>query len=239
MTKGGAKLLDFGVAKLRTTASQTLASAPQLTATAPVDLTRAGSVVGTPRYMAPEVLEGRDADARSDVFALGAILREMATGSPAFSATSHAALVAEIISAEASLEQLQARRRWDRAPGEDLPGQGPRRSTPERPRRQAPARMARRGACQERRHARTFELAPLAMDRSRSVVLGLTTWAAWSLTGVNATREPMRVSILAPDVMPAMRYPSCRPMAGVAFVARGPTGEPALWIRPLDLRRPY
>jgi eukaryotic-like serine/threonine-protein kinase len=81
LTPGGAKLLDFGLAKL----VAPLASLVTLTATkqeSPV--TQQGTIVGTFQYMSPEQIEGRELDGRSDVFSLGAVLYEMATGKKAF-----------------------------------------------------------------------------------------------------------------------------------------------------------
>jgi serine/threonine protein kinase len=93
LTPGGAKLMDFGLAKplgLPTAASAS-GSVPSFTAAATLSgpspltpLTSAGSIVGTIQYMSPEQIEGKEADARSDIFAFGAVLYEMASGrSPA------------------------------------------------------------------------------------------------------------------------------------------------------------
>ena len=79
---GQAKLLDFGLAKLDASAPV----APEdATASVAVELTEAGTTVGTAAYMAPEQVRGREADARSDLFSFGAVLYEMATGRQAFS----------------------------------------------------------------------------------------------------------------------------------------------------------
>ena len=91
LTKVGAVLLDFGLAKLTDVPD---ASNPATT----VDLTRDGAVVGTVRYMAPEVLERRGADARSDLFSFGAILYEMITGRRAFEGDSDARAMVAILS---------------------------------------------------------------------------------------------------------------------------------------------
>jgi eukaryotic-like serine/threonine-protein kinase len=94
----GAKLLDFGLAKLRTTTSH-FDSISGL-ATKPLQITTEGAIVGTLHYLAPERLEGREADARSDVFAFGAILYEMITGRKPFEEKSQARLIAAILSDE-------------------------------------------------------------------------------------------------------------------------------------------
>jgi eukaryotic-like serine/threonine-protein kinase len=100
LTKGGAKLLDFGLAKLKGHGEQPaaahLASAP----TQSTPLTGEGMIVGTLQYMAPEQLEGKPADARTDLWALGAILYEMVTGKRAFEGTSAASLIGAILERE-------------------------------------------------------------------------------------------------------------------------------------------
>jgi serine/threonine protein kinase/Tol biopolymer transport system component len=97
LTKSGAKLLDFGLAKVR--AGEAAAGVTALpTQTAP--LTGEGTILGTLQYMAPEQLEGKESDARTDIFALGAVIYEMATGQKAFKGKSHASLIAAILERE-------------------------------------------------------------------------------------------------------------------------------------------
>src|SRR5215472_14790490 len=97
LTKTGAKLLDFGLAKVQ--ASEAAAGMTQLpTRTTP--LTAEGAILGTMQYMAPEQLEGQEADIRTDIFALGAVLYEMATGRRAFEGKSQASLISAIMTAD-------------------------------------------------------------------------------------------------------------------------------------------
>ncbi len=71
-------------------------------------LTSEGMLVGTFQYMAPEQLEGKEADARADIFALGELIYEMATGKPAFTGKSRASLIAAILTTEPPpMESLQ------------------------------------------------------------------------------------------------------------------------------------
>ena len=100
LTRAGAKLMDFGVAKHRsavTDASRT-------------SLTQQGTIVGTVRYMSPEQVEGREADHRSDIFSFGAVVYEMVTGRPAFDGSSPASTMAAILEREppamTTLQQL-------------------------------------------------------------------------------------------------------------------------------------
>jgi Tol biopolymer transport system component/predicted Ser/Thr protein kinase len=99
LTKSGAKLLDFGLAKLRDAAPEAPAGLT-LMPTRAKDLTQAGTILGTLQYMAPEQLEGKEADARSDIFAFGAVLYEMLTGRKAFEAKSQASLIVAILEHE-------------------------------------------------------------------------------------------------------------------------------------------
>ena len=92
--KDGAKLLDFGLAKLHAAA----ASAGEETRT--LALTTEGTILGTFQYMSPEQLEGKEADARSDIFAFGAVMYEMVTGRKAFDGKSRASITAAIMERE-------------------------------------------------------------------------------------------------------------------------------------------
>ena len=97
LTPAGTKLLDFGLAKHDTgPAGQALS----MLATAPGTATAQGTIIGTLQYMAPEQVQGAPADARTDIFALGALLYEMATGRRAFEATTQASLIAKILETE-------------------------------------------------------------------------------------------------------------------------------------------
>jgi serine/threonine protein kinase len=98
LTKSGVKLLDFGLAKLRPLPGVTASSAAATVTTPPI--TARGSILGTLRYMSPEQLEGDEADARSDIFALGEVLYETLSGKPPFEGASQANLIAAIMRAE-------------------------------------------------------------------------------------------------------------------------------------------
>ncbi|HEV8608686.1 MAG TPA: protein kinase [Thermoanaerobaculia bacterium] len=101
ITKSGVKLLDFGLAKAIAPAGRTSgASLTALPTQAGTDLTAEGTILGTFQYMAPEQLEGKEADARTDIFAFGAVLYEMATGRKAFSGKSQASLISSIMGVE-------------------------------------------------------------------------------------------------------------------------------------------
>src|SRR6516165_850776 len=102
LTKSGAKLMDFGLAK-SATAGGPPSSSLAMTLSGPSadqSLTARGMVVGTFQYMSTEQIEGKEADARSDIFALGAVLYEMATGKRAFTGKTQASIVAAILASE-------------------------------------------------------------------------------------------------------------------------------------------
>ena len=106
LTASGAKLMDFGLAKplAMQTANASSVAPPSFTAAATMSspspispLTTAGSIVGTIQYMSPEQIEGKEADARSDIFAFGAVLYEMATGKRPFAGKSQISLASAIL----------------------------------------------------------------------------------------------------------------------------------------------
>jgi len=102
LTKSGAKLMDFGLAK-PSVASTSAASGLSATLTTPAGshpLTAQGTVVGTFQYMSPEQVEGKEADARSDIFAFGAVLYEMITGKRAFEGKTAASAMAAVLERE-------------------------------------------------------------------------------------------------------------------------------------------
>jgi len=97
LTKSGAKLMDFGLAKAVSPVSGQSSGLTQTVANPNLPLTAQGTVVGTFQYMSPEQVEGKDADARSDIFALGAVLYEMATGRRAFEGKTTASVLAAVL----------------------------------------------------------------------------------------------------------------------------------------------
>jgi serine/threonine protein kinase len=104
LTKSGAKVLDFGLAKVRTVEAAAGMNQP------PNTLSEEGVILGTLQYMAPEQLVGNEADARTDIFAFGVVLYEMATGKKAFEGDSRASVMAAIMSAHPQpISKLEAK----------------------------------------------------------------------------------------------------------------------------------
>ena len=150
ITKSGVKLLDFGLAKFQAGAAGVSTSSDSRLATemqASRPLTERGTVLGTFQYMAPEQLEGKEADARSDLFAFGAVLYEMATGKKAFTGSSQASLIGSILrddpTAISEISPMIAAGAEPRR--EDVPRQGPGGPVPDGARREAAAAVDRRG----------------------------------------------------------------------------------------------
>jgi len=108
LTRNGAKLMDFGLAKAAVAGlvsggskAPLLSSAQTMSQASPLSpLTTAGALIGTIQYMAPEQIEGKEADARSDLFAFGAVLYEMLTGKRPFEGKSQISLASSILEKE-------------------------------------------------------------------------------------------------------------------------------------------
>jgi serine/threonine protein kinase len=99
LTKGGVKLLDFGLAK-PTAQSVPFQNSNVPTAGPPANVTAEGTILGSLQYMSPEQLQGKEADARSDLFSFGCVLYEMLTGKQAFEGQSAASVIAAILERE-------------------------------------------------------------------------------------------------------------------------------------------
>ena len=103
LTTRGAKLLDFGLAKLEAEPQVSGLSSTVASAAEGKSLTAEGLILGTLEYMAPEQLEGSEVDARTDVFSLGTVIYEMATGRKAFTGDSKASVIVRILTGEPPL----------------------------------------------------------------------------------------------------------------------------------------
>ncbi len=237
LTKSGVKLLDFGLAK----AIAPLAPPGSLTALpTQANLTQEGTILGTVQYMAPEQLEGKETDARTDIFAFGVVLYEMATGKKAFSGTSQASLISAIMRSDpppistiqpmtpAALDRAvktclakDADERWQSA--HDLASEL--RWIAEGPRTGAVAPALARRKIRER------------LFWGLTVVALLLAVAAVVVRDGNRTEVvpgPTRTSILLPGKT-ALRGLALSPDGRtLALVARDSSGRSLLWIRPLD-----
>ena len=246
LTRSGAKLMDFGLAKTAALASPQ-SSGLSLTLTSPnisQPLTTEGTVIGTFQYMSPEQVEGREADARSDIFSFGSVLYEMTTGKRAFEGKSQVTVASAILEKEpdpVTISQPLAppalqhviqtalmkdpESRWQSAA--DMSRQLRWMSSPD-----SSASAARIAAPHPRRHERVLWAVLVA------ALAGLLLWFA-----VFNRPHPrvVRASIVAPagtgfDFMGDFSGPPVVSPNGtkVAFAAHGPKERNALWVRRLD-----
>jgi eukaryotic-like serine/threonine-protein kinase len=234
LTKSGVKLLDFGLAKVIAAEP----SAAGLTALPThAALTQEGAILGTFQYMAPEQLEGKEADARTDLFAFGCVLYEMATARKAFSATSQASLIGAILHKEPepiSHVEPMSPRSLDRVVARCLA------KDPEERWQNA------RDVALELADVTRAEESAAPARRPRTALLGWIVAAVlllalgWVLAGPGrsrsaAPRAKLRFTVPPPpgSLLQGMLALST---AGetLAFVATGADGRDRLWIRPLD-----
>jgi serine/threonine protein kinase/Tol biopolymer transport system component len=226
VTKGAVKLLDFGLAKV----------APAVKAedaTLTMGLTQQGAILGTLQYMSPEQVEGKEADARSDIFSFGAVLYELLTGKKAFEGNSAASILASVMRSEpATTPELagpldpvlrrclakEPEERWQSAA--DLKwALGNLKREPEKP---AEARTTSGGIA-------------WAIAAVLALTLGVTAWILWpkpapDLQSLRFAIDPppqttFTNSFFAPSVSPDGRF--------VVFAVRR-NGASSLWLRGLD-----
>ncbi len=248
LTSSGVKLLDFGLAR----AIASPPSAPSLTALpTEAKLTEAGMVLGTVQYMAPEQLEGKDADARTDIYALGLVLYEMATGKTAFSGATRASLIGAILRDDPppiSRDQPLSPRALDRIVTTCLAKEPDGRWQTARD-----VALQLEGIRQERSAAEPLSAATAPRPRL-SIIFP---WAAavvaaalgaWGLArGARPASQPslMRTVLLPPpgttltygaNSAPAVIAPDQKRLV---FGTRDADGATRLWIRDLDSSEPY
>jgi hypothetical protein len=246
LTRAGAKLLDFGLAKSSPVA--TSASLSMLPTTPAAARTAVGTILGTFQYMAPEQLEGREADARTDIFAFGTVIYEMLTGKKAFEGRSQATLIAAIIGSNptpmselqpltpAGLEQIVLSAlakdpddRWQSA--RDLLSQL----------KWIAESGARVGAPVAAPPARRSRIAPvwIVSGLLAAVLAGVTTATLWQLTRATPQAGIVRLMIVPPENQHVVGAPIISPDGGrIAFVATTPEGTSRLWLRPIDAMAP-
>ena len=246
LTKSGAKLLDFGLARSTGPGvAGDLSSSPTMARS----LTTEGAIVGTFQYMSPEQLEGQEADARSDIWALGATLYEMATGRRAFSGRTQASLITSIMRDEprpiADLAPLSP-------PGLDRlvavclsKDPDDRFQTARDLKRQL--EWIRESPSQAGARATVAPAKAPAGARLAWAVAVLATIAALGFAARALLRKPETSQRIVSAIEPATDAPfvvESGPMALspdgrlLAYVARDADGKNLLWIRPLDDEAP-
>jgi Tol biopolymer transport system component len=248
ITRSGVKLLDFGLAKAieaeETSASSSLSLLATRTSAQGSPLTEKGTILGTFQYMAPEQLEGREADARSDLFAFGAVLYEMATGGKAFTGKTQASLIGAILHTEPpaiSSVQPLAPPALDRVVKTCLA------KDPEDRWQTARDVMLQLKAIAEGGSQAGVVAPAVAPRRNRERVLwvtnGVTLAAAIALVALffaNRREAPrLLVSAIEPPEKTSFAFDNGPPLISpdgrkIAFVAAAPDGRKTLWIRGLD-----
>ncbi len=245
VTKSGVKLVDFGLARFTAAAPGAVVTSASVLPTQAPNLTAEGTILGTLQYMAPEQLEGRESDSRTDIFALGAVLHEMATGQKAFSGKSQASLIASILEREPpAISSLQP----SAPPALDRVAKTCLSKDPEdRFQTAHDVGLELRWASEEERPAVGLTPGP-PRSRARERLAWVTAAAlALGLAGALALHPPgreqrtreraaLKFSILPPEK--AGFQPGTLALSPdgtrLAFVAAGPDGRNVLWIRPLD-----
>ncbi|HSE62518.1 MAG TPA: protein kinase [Thermoanaerobaculia bacterium] len=247
LTPSGVKLLDFGLAKVMSPAApQPLTELPTQQA-----LTQEGTIMGTVQYMAPEQLEGKEADARTDVFAFGATLFEMATGTKAFSAATQASLIGAILRDDPppisrlqpivprALDRVVAtclakepENRWQTARDVALQLDWIRqeRSSVE-PVTAAPPRRRRLAVVPWAFAAVGLAVAAFALTSASRQRLRPRTTRAYLLPPPNTTFHLIGANVAPPAVSPDGRR--------IAFGARDADGSIRLWVRELEALEAY
>ena len=236
LTKSGAKLFDFGLARSSAIAGFSRAGA-EPAATLAKPLTAEGTIVGTFQYMAPEQLEGAEADARTDIFALGCALYEMTTGKRAFDGKTRTSVIAAIVSSTpkplreihpvtpAAFEHVVTKclekdpdARWQNA-----------QDVAEELRWIAEGELATR----PRPSARWLIFAAALLALVIGALIG-----AWTMVGRRAPATVMYTEINPPektnflfDASPAVLSPDGRK---IVFIAQPKDGTPLLYVRSLD-----
>ena len=238
LTKAGSKLLDFGLAKLKAPAGPiSMSGITRLGTAAPA--TAHGTILGTVQYMAPEQVEGREADARSDIWALGAVIYEMIGGARPFKGDTPASIIGAILKDEPqAISEVQpltpplldhiVRRclakdpeeRWQTAGDlmRDLKwiGEGSANTLP--------AATAVRG-----RERMAWSIAGLAVLTAAA----LSVLTALSFRGTPVEPLPTRFDILTPPTGDPVSFALSLDGRQLAFVATA-EGKPRLWVRPFD-----
>ncbi|MBI1787777.1 MAG: serine/threonine-protein kinase [Acidobacteria bacterium] len=236
IAKNGAKLLDFGLAKVRATSlsDETLSN----------ELTTKGTIVGTLRYMAPEQLEGKEADARTDIFSFGLVLYEMLSGRKAFDAASQAGLISAILrddppplAASQPVTESSSLPALDRVVKTCVAKDPDERFQSARDLKRALEWIAEGGAAPQTQGAAPAARRPWPWMAATAVLAAVA--ALFYFRATPAATRPLRLSLLPPDKT-SLAFQAT--LAGtavspdgrtLAFVASG-EGKTQLWVRPLD-----
>ena len=233
LTAAGVKLLDFGLAKPTATSAAMAAGTP----TVSKPLTAEGVIVGTYQYMSPEQVEGKEADARADVFAFGTVLYEMATGKRAFTGKTHVSIMSAIM--EKDPEPMSAAQPLTPPAFEHAVQTAMAKDANERWQSAADLGRELRWIAQSGSSSGTMALAPRRSKRyTRWAALGLTVAAA-VIAGFfmrpAPTPAPVAASLnLSGQMSEEGSFVLSPDGSKLAYFATDPQGRFLLWVRPLD-----
>ncbi|HEY3838011.1 MAG TPA: protein kinase [Bryobacteraceae bacterium] len=254
LAKAGTKLMDFGLAKPAAPGAAGSGSAPLLSAArtmsgpTPVSpLTTAGSIVGTIQYMSPEQIEGKEADSRSDIFAFGAVLYEMAMGKRAFEGKSQISVASAIL--EKDPEPISASKPLTPATFEYLVAGCLAKDREDRFQSAHDVRLQLKGIAQSPPAATIAPaagrtLVPRLMAMGGAVLLAVAVIIFYLSQSANAPALSVRAYIPPPpqttfrasgfDAGPVVVSPDGKTLA---FSAVDDKGRTNLWLRPLDAQQ--
>jgi len=246
LTRSGAKLMDFGLAKPAISTLPNSSMAGTLVSPASHPLTTEGTLLGTFQYMSPEQVEGKEADARSDIFSLGAVLYELITGKRAFDGKSPISVASSILEKEP--EPITSFQPMAPAALEHVVGECLAKDPDSRWQNAADIARELRWI---RGNSSIAGAAPLTQTRSRSrerwlwmiaaaALLGLMAVLAW--TDLRETPPPRAIrSYLPPPAEAGFDFtgdfsgPPAITTDGtaIAFCARNPKGQDSIWVQTL------
>ena len=224
LTKQGIKLLDFGLAKQ---------SAPLEDADVTRSITRDGQIVGTLNYMSPEQLQGKEADARSDIFSFGVVLYEMLTGKLAFNGSSAASVIAAILEREAPSVTEVAPPAIDHVLSRCLTKDSDHRWQSARD-----LKLALELSAEPREPGPVKRGSPVAwtIAAAAGIVGALSLWSVWRQPQVE--EPPLQFKIEPPPgaelLLGAGGGSTISPDGRAVIFLATSGGSPKLWLRPLD-----
>ena len=241
LTKSGAKLMDFGLAKLRVSDEAQPVAGASLSPTVTEPLTQKGTILGTFHYMAPEQLEGKETDARADIFAFGALVYEMLTGRKAFAGQNQASVIGAILHATpAAVSDLQpvTPPALDRLVNACLTKNPDERWQTARD-LELELRWIETGQSAERALATGPHKRERALWVAATLLLSALAAAAWISSRWSAKGEPLRLTV-APPQGESLIFSTNQ--GGIAISPDGRTlafvatnrGTPMVWLRSLD-----
>ncbi|MGB6385313.1 MAG: protein kinase [Terriglobales bacterium] len=257
LTQAGAKLMDFGLAKplgiqnmaTGSGAAPSFTAMPTMSGPSPLSpLTTAGNIVGTIQYMSPEQIEGKEADARSDIFAFGAVLYEMVTGKRPFAGKSQISLASAIL--ESQPEPISVLKPLTPSAFEHVVTTCLQKNPEERFQTPHDIKLELQWIAADPRSAPALPASPLApaLGRERfgwaaaiaaAIVLGAAAGAflyhpAQTASSIHAAINPpanTALALVGDFAGPPVLSPDG---ASIAFVATAADGNNTIWVRPMN-----